>query len=254
MPELSPLWKTVKEKYEKATQEKKPSKTFLGIRTGSGIESALTVLDKTASPTDAAKALVDLKKAIAAFEPLVEKRIKEATAEDKKHGDLIKDESQKLLKTLSNIEKDFAPARHKTIATTFLEAKVEEEKAKQEKWTIQNVMENSVYSKKLHAYCKSEHNDENFDFLIAVKSKKKEEEIFGEFIAETTAPRPINLPSALFAELRDPADGDKPLKKGLSFNKAASSIIGMMKADVLPRFRAKEMKDYREALKKKLDI
>ena len=204
------MWKKAKVAYEDKTKEPKPSKTFLGIRTGSGIEASLTALDGAKTPEQVAKASGDFQKAAKAFAPLVEKRVKEVAAEkDKKRSEVVATASKALMKALGDVEAKVVKDSG-AIIDNFISGKVAEKSKEIAKLNSESVLSHPVYGPMFKAYMKKTFADENVDFLLALKAKKNPEAIFKEFVAEK-APRVLNGKG--FEKIRDAKDPNKMMAK-----------------------------------------
>src|SRR5438270_1247248 len=114
--------------------------------------------------------------------------------------------------------------------------------------SIDGVLSDGNWEIIFHQYTKAEYNSENIEFLRAVRTFEtsgdlnQAAEIYKEFVAET-APRQVNLRGSNRADL-DEIFG--PDKEGIGppnlFDGARDEIIGMIKNDAFPRFKASASK------------
>ncbi len=167
MSEFSKAWKSAKEAYELATEEKKPSKTFLGIRTGAGISKALTVLDNGIND-------LTLKGAASAYKAfllggveltkLMEARVKELDKADAARKAGLVKASKMLLSILNDIRdeipKEIRAAVDQRIKAldSSLEPDFEKLCKKKDVWSD------------FEAYCKKQMAEENVLFFHAYRA------------------------------------------------------------------------------------
>ena len=238
MADLLSTWKSAKKVYEDKTMEKKPSKTFLGIRAGSGIEGPLGVVDRVKDAEAVAKAIALVKKAAIAFEKLVLIRIVEERGAP--NAAVIKSEGQKLLKVLEKLLADMAAKGDQVLEAAITARNDQIEKD----WTLKKMLGDANKLKGFRAYCAKEMNLENLEFIAAVKKRMAPPDIYDKFI-KRNAPMEINLPNGVLGKiLNDGKTGLKPKADlGVALEAAEDNL-----ADPAYRYRNQMIVDYRKDL------
>ena len=167
MSDFSKAWKTAKEAYELATEEKKPSKTFLGIRSGTGISKALATLDSGINDST-------LKGAAAAYKAfllgsveltkLMEARVKELDKADAARKASMVKASKMLVSILNDIREEIPKEILKAVdqkikaLDSSLEPDFEKLCKKKDAWSD------------FEAYCKRQMAEENVLFFHAYRA------------------------------------------------------------------------------------
>lgn len=202
MSDFVTAWKTAKEAYELATDEKKPSQTFLGIRKGTGISKALATLDaglKDLSLKGAAAAYKSFLLGGIELTKLLEARVKEVDKADAaKKAALVK--ASKMLVSVLNEIRDEIP---EAVAAAL---KQKEAAAKKDIPTnVEELYKKKNYWKDFEEYCKKERNEENILFFLAYKAgihKKTPQKIIDSYVAKN-AKHEINISAAARKKIVD---------------------------------------------------
>lgn len=112
------------------------------------------------------------------------------------------------------------------------------------KVTVAQALAIPVVLKELEAFAKSEHNDENIKFLVAVKNNASAKAIIDDFhLTDEKAPD-INLPASMWNDLKKSIVDKKP-----DFQPAYREIAKLVEKDTMVRFHTAKRKELEPELK-----
>ena len=174
-----------------------------------------------------------------------EKASQEATD---KHIQDLEAKKQKALEEAAKKKQEQEAGRQKLLDEGAKEKQQELEKVSA--LTLEAVMGNTGLLNEFLAHCKSEHNDEQLAFLLALKTGNvSKKAIYGMFI-KVNAPKFINVPDATSKPLqaigteaerleaaREISDAEEKWNE-LNFDKCKSHIQHLLERDALTRFKS----------------
>lgn len=98
--------------------------------------------------------------------------------------------------------------------------------------SLDQVLKSKKLMKSFHAYCKSELNDNELEFVVFVDKGASKEALYKNYVSDAGA-KQVNLPSGV----KKPLDQLAPNYNQMDFSAARKSIAKMLSLDALTRYK-----------------